>query len=218
MAEALALTRAHGFVNQTVIWLGNLGELALRRGERERARSLLSESLALERELRQPRTIAESLDQLAQLASLEGQPERATRLVGAAAAIREEHGLPRERAALPDHEHLQSALRAALSEATFAAAWAEGQAMSLEQAIDYALAPAATPVAAAPLAPVSDLLSKRELEVLRLVAEGKSNQEIAAALFISPHTVGNHVASIFNKLGLDSRTAAAAYALRHGLV
>jgi DNA-binding CsgD family transcriptional regulator len=57
------------------------------------------------------------------------------------------------------------------------------------------------------------VLSRRELEVLRLVAEGLSNAEIAARLFISTKTAGNHVSSILTKLGLRSRTEAAAYAL-----
>ncbi len=61
-------------------------------------------------------------------------------------------------------------------------------------------------------------LSPRELDVLRLMAWGRSNQEIAAALFISQHTVANHVASILNKLGVDSRAAAAAWAARNGVV
>jgi DNA-binding NarL/FixJ family response regulator len=67
-------------------------------------------------------------------------------------------------------------------------------------------------------APSVARLSQREREVLRLIADGASNQEIAAALRISIHTVGNHVSSILNKLGVDSRTAAAAQAVRLGLV
>jgi DNA-binding CsgD family transcriptional regulator len=61
-------------------------------------------------------------------------------------------------------------------------------------------------------------LSRRELEVLRLVASGKSNREIAAALVISEHTVARHVHNIFAKLGLSSRTAATAFAFEHELV
>jgi ATP/maltotriose-dependent transcriptional regulator MalT len=61
-------------------------------------------------------------------------------------------------------------------------------------------------------------LSRRELEVLRLVASGKSNREIAGALVISEHTVARHVQNIFAKLGVSSRAAATAFAFEHGLV
>jgi len=61
-------------------------------------------------------------------------------------------------------------------------------------------------------------LSSRELEVLRLIASGKSNREIASALVISEHTVARHVQNIFGKLGVPSRTAAGAYAFEHDLI
>ena len=60
-------------------------------------------------------------------------------------------------------------------------------------------------------------LSARELEVLRLIAKGSSNREIASALVISEHTVARHVQNIFRKLGVPSRTAASAFAYEHGL-
>jgi DNA-binding NarL/FixJ family response regulator len=63
-----------------------------------------------------------------------------------------------------------------------------------------------------------DPLSDREKEVLRLVADGLTNKEIAEALFISEHTARNHVAHILNKLGLSRRAGAAAYAARLGLL
>jgi DNA-binding NarL/FixJ family response regulator len=62
-----------------------------------------------------------------------------------------------------------------------------------------------------------DELSRRELEVLALVAEGLTNQEIAERLVLSRHTVNRHVANILRKLGLPSRVAAASLAVRHGL-
>jgi DNA-binding NarL/FixJ family response regulator len=60
-------------------------------------------------------------------------------------------------------------------------------------------------------------LTSRERDVLRLVAAGKTDREIAAALSVSPHTASTHVRNILAKLGADSRTAAAAYAFRHRL-
>jgi DNA-binding CsgD family transcriptional regulator len=64
----------------------------------------------------------------------------------------------------------------------------------------------------------SDPLSQREAEVLRLVAVGKSNREIAAALFISLNTVATHVRNILTKIGAANRAEAAAYAVRHGVL
>ncbi len=61
-------------------------------------------------------------------------------------------------------------------------------------------------------------LTRREREVLALVAAGRSNRDIAVALVISEHTVGRHVQNMFSKLGVTSRTAAAAYAFAHHLV
>ena len=61
-------------------------------------------------------------------------------------------------------------------------------------------------------------MHNRELQILKLVAIGISNKEIASKLFISPHTVGVHLVNIFKKLGVESRTEAVAYALNNGLI
>ena len=67
------------------------------------------------------------------------------------------------------------------------------------------------------LPPIEDPLTEREVEVLKLVAKGLTNQDIAARLFISPRTVGAHVGNILDKLHLANRTQAALHALREGL-
>ncbi|MGA7935331.1 MAG: response regulator transcription factor [Kovacikia sp.] len=71
-----------------------------------------------------------------------------------------------------------------------------------------------------PPSPVSNVghLSQRELEVLKLMVEGKSNPEIAAELYLSPNTVKTHIRGIMNKLAVDDRVQAAVVALRTGLV
>ena len=66
--------------------------------------------------------------------------------------------------------------------------------------------------------PYPDGLTQREVEVLRLIAVGKSNRDIANALFVSPNTVANHVRSILTKTSTANRTEAAAYARRHDLL
>lgn len=60
-------------------------------------------------------------------------------------------------------------------------------------------------------------LSSRECDVLRFIAKGKSNAEIARLLYISPHTVKNHVTRIYKKMGVDDRTRVALLAVRLGL-
>jgi non-specific serine/threonine protein kinase len=116
------------------------------------------------------------------------------------------------------HESAVAGARAALGEAGFAAADAAGRSLSLEEAI----AAAGAVVAAAPSRPetgeaAGPRLTRRERDVLRLVAEGRSDREIAAALSLGQRTVESHVLHILQKLGADSRTAAAVYAVRHGL-
>ena len=89
--------------------------------------------------------------------------------------------------------------------------------MSLEQAVEYALEqePAPEPAATEPY-PAG--LSAREAEVLRLVANGLTNAEVAEKLFLSSRTVDWHLSSIYRKLGLHSRTEASRFASEHGLL
>ena len=93
------------------------------------------------------------------------------------------------------------------------AAGFERQAMELEQSLGL---PANSPSPPLPLS--RSPLSAREQEVLRLVAEGRTNREIAEALVLSERTVVHHVTHILDKLGLSSRAAATAWAFRHGVV
>ena len=61
-------------------------------------------------------------------------------------------------------------------------------------------------------------LTDREVEVLRLIARGRSNREVAEQLFISPKTVGRHVENLYAKIDVSSRAAAAIFAMEHGLL
>jgi DNA-binding NarL/FixJ family response regulator len=121
----------------------------------------------------------------------------------------------------PMRQHDLHRARAQLGDAKVDALWAEQRAIPIDQVLDEALRDdllEQPPQPDAARAMHSGLLSARELDVLRLLVEGQTNQEIAVALSISPRTVINHVANMMNKLGLESRTAVAAWAIRQGLV
>jgi NarL family two-component system response regulator LiaR len=113
-------------------------------------------------------------------------------------------------------------LREALGNEVFEAAWAAGREMTIFEALDPLVAYLNSgggdeEPSHAESAPVAFGLSAREHEVLGLVAQGRSNREIAEHLFISVPTVKAHMTSIFTKLDLDSRSAATAFAIRNGL-
>jgi NarL family two-component system response regulator YdfI len=112
---------------------------------------------------------------------------------------------------------LKDTSRAALLDAIRAAA--RGQTLLspavMQRILAHAAAPAPAP-AAAPSGPLD--LTERELEVLRAAAEGQRSKEIAAALGITERTVKAHLASIYNKFGVDSRPAAIAVAAQRGLL
>jgi DNA-binding CsgD family transcriptional regulator len=168
--------------------------------------------------------------------------ELAARLFGASEALHETLGVPfdvetfdRQRAfGLPEPwaaeatsfgvaQRLRDALgnrraslrRSMMDRSLIEPAWQAGRDMSPELAVAEALA--ARVDAVAPEMPNAGL-SDREAEVLHLVAEGHSDREIAALLFISPRTVENHVRHIYTKLNLSSRSAATAWAIRNHLV
>jgi non-specific serine/threonine protein kinase len=144
-----------------------------------------------------------------------GQLERAVKIIGYAATKLEAV----HRTLLP-YEHAQckrnvNTLRAALGEQAFQAGWEEGEKFTSEQVVQEAWA-VCTPQAATMEKPSSDgiSLTEREIEVLRLVAQGLSNQEIANRLVISRRTVHAHLRSIYDKLDVTTRTAAAHEGLR----
>src|SRR6266508_4585206 len=132
----------------SAIALGNLAFIALAQGSSEEAAALYRESLALRRELGDERGVAKCLEELAEVAVAQDRPERAVRLLAAAAALRDRVNaqapfiLVANRTA---RDRTLAAARARLSDAVFAAAWAEGRAMPLEQAIADALANHAPP-------------------------------------------------------------------------
>jgi len=203
----------------------SLAHVAERQGDLAEARTLYEESLALLRAIDDREHSALCLEGLAGMVAAQGEPAWAARLWGAAEALREAIGAPIPPAYRPVYEQAVAAVRTHLGEKAFAAAWAQGRTMTPEQALaaqgpatmptPIPAAPPSTPLVKVPTYPAG--LTAREVEVLRLVAMGLTNAQVAEQLVISTRTVNVHVQSIYNKLGIASRSAATRYALEHHL-
>jgi predicted ATPase/DNA-binding CsgD family transcriptional regulator len=205
-----------------------LGFLARARGDPATAYRLFQESLAVWGEIDDVISIAICLEAIAGTVCSLGGPFRAAQLLGAAEALRERLHSPIPRAALPTYQQTMAGIQSSLSMIQFATAWMEGRALSPAEAIALAREdPPHLDVAHAEAEPApgsvwtSDVarlnLTPREMDVLRLVAQGRSNREIADSLFISVPTVKRHLTNILRKLDLPSRSAATAYAHTHRL-
>jgi predicted ATPase/class 3 adenylate cyclase len=137
--EALALARQVGDRRNIALCLLNLGWVARKRGVLAQAAAQYREALVMFQELGDPRRYAEALEELAATAGAAGQGERAARGLGAAAALRETIGVPLPPDEWADMEEAVAPARAAVGEDAWAAAFAAGKALTLEQAIAEAL-------------------------------------------------------------------------------
>ncbi len=242
LAEGIATIRQSNYKRGLAWLLQLLADLEAAGGDYVEAAGLQRESLSLNREVQDTWGLYEDLYSLAIIARTAGRLTEAAALLGAAARLREHAGIvPRADAAT--FAATVATLATALTHANFAVAWEAGRTMSLDYAIDVASAlaqeiatgvrvPASRPAPPAPASASAKsspppgpadpssraILTKREADVLALLAEGRSDREIAAALSISPKTAGNHVTNILGKLGVGSRAAAVAYGVRHGMI
>jgi excisionase family DNA binding protein len=219
--EALALAQAEGWDWLVPSILVNSGLATADLGEFERAAALLCEGLELGHARGNLWDVGTALEGLARVHTGTGRARQAVKLFGTAAALRDETGFPQSPTDRAYYEPFLTALREELGTDTFTAAWFDGRSMAWHDAMAEVLAPPAEPD---PMASrtvrgrtATHGLTKREQEVLRLMAAGESNRAIGETLFISPTTVASHVTNIFGKLGVDSRAKATAFAHRHNL-
>jgi predicted ATPase/DNA-binding CsgD family transcriptional regulator len=196
-----------------------LGRVAAARDDDPCALVRFREGLARSRDIADPGLAVRCLEGIAAIAA-RGQPRLAARLLCFAETERVRLGRPRD---VEDHamcERAETVAHAILGEGGFGSALAEGRSLSLDEAIAAVLTvDLAATATQRPADPATALgVTRREREVLSLLAEGHSDREIAAALFISPKTVGLHVSHLLAKLGVPSRAAAVAHAHRHRLL
>ncbi len=220
--EARAWEREIGFTWIEGLTLNGQGLLACDAGEYVQGLDCFRQAAALGVANGDRRIIALALDSAAGVALAYRRPERAVRLLGTAAALRETAGIPVDAPNLEAWQRSVAATCAALGEAAFAAERAAGRERSVEEAIAEVVTLAAEgphqeDAVAGAGARTDQGLSPREQEVLRLVAKGKTDAEIAETLFLSKRTVSTHLTNILAKLDLANRAEAAAWAVRHGL-
>ncbi len=153
-----------------------------------------------------------ALDCLAGVAAEAGNHLLAARLFGASGAARQHMGMVRFKVLDECDDSTIAALREALGDNDFDTAWAEGAALSIEEATAYALRGRGERRRASS---GWASLTRAELDVVKLVSEGLGNKDVAARLFVSPRTVQAHLTHIYNKLGLTSRVQLAKEAARH---
>ena len=137
--ESLELRRQLGNKWGIGVSLGILGWVAMREGNWERAMARLGESLEVRREIGDQSGSAWCLERLAEVALAQGQAEKAVRLFGAGAALRASIRSVIDPVDQPEYESKIASLRAELGKERFAAVWDEGRALTLEQAVAYAL-------------------------------------------------------------------------------
>jgi predicted ATPase/DNA-binding CsgD family transcriptional regulator len=213
--QALDLARSLGDTHSQAQLLEAVGLVALEQGDLERAAAHFRESVPVCQAVGSVELLCYCLVGLAGVAWAAGNPRRAAELLGAAAGLRERADL----GVWPVRQTLQERLVASVmaSGQTQPADWSAGRALTSAAAARLALdadAPRTTPA----VVPVpASLLSRRELEVAALIAQGKTSREIADALVITEGTADTHAAHIRDKLGLRSRAEIATWAVRHGL-
>ena len=150
---------------------------------------------------------------------LTGHPREAARLIGAAATQREVLGDPHFAEEAVDLAARFAAIQVDLGPEIYEALWETGRYLPWEVAVTEAMTLAGA-IRSEERVPsqLIDGLTPREADVLRLVAEGLSDREIADAIFVTRRTASKYVSTVLAKLGVSSRTAAAALALRNHLV
>jgi ATP/maltotriose-dependent transcriptional regulator MalT len=214
--ESIAFCRERGDRAHLAASLHNVAVVALLEGKCAEAAEPCLEALTLTAELGDKRRAALCLEAAAGIAANMGRAEAAAEVLGAVAALREAIGA---QTSVPHREALALAVNAVSSQLpgdVLERAQATGRSMSFEQAISLGLQVLSAPVSRSDAS--HGRLTRREIEVLRLIAVGLTDAQVAEQLTLSRHTVNAHLRSIFSKLRVTSRSAAARYAFEQGLV
>ncbi|ONI86289.1 hypothetical protein ALI22I_26795 [Saccharothrix sp. ALI-22-I] len=215
-AESLELCEAHNAMRSKAYALWAVAVHKWRAGEHRESERLSREGIRLQRVARDWTGLAYLLEALAWCTAGEGRPERSARLLGAANAVWRLSGAKTYEAPPYQAVDEQVATQAVgeIGAAAFSTAFEAGKALDLHGAITFALEEKTAKPAAGPR-DTGPGLTRREVEIADLVAEGLSNKEIAARLVIAQRTAETHVENVLTKFGFSSRAQIAAWVVEH---
>jgi len=203
------------------IVLGLLAEARWRLGDWDRAMAALRDGVACKHALEDRIGLAALLEMMGWMVAERGLAEQAAAVLGCAAALRESVAAPILAPFVAQHDAWASSVRNQLGDEAYSAAFERGRAMPIEDVMVYALdqrqpkrplQPSEPKVRTDVGSPI--VLTRRELEIARLIAEGLTSAQIGAKLVISERTVTTHVTNMLNKLGLSSRIQLASWVTR----
>src|ERR1700674_5304246 len=209
--EGARLSREAGDVYQLEAMLRNLGMVGMMSGDFHSANAKFSEALHFARTIDNRLAPYYRLGAAGWDAGNTGQARAAAQLLGAAEAAGRQTGADIMGPLVPVLAQAKESARGALGSSKFEAEFQAGARLSRVAALHLALGESDQAEVAASAGAEGAPLGKRELEVARLVADGLSNKQIAARLFISDRTAATHVGNILNKLGLNSRAQVASW-------
>ena len=217
-SEGVRLSRDVGDLYSLEMMLLNSGGAALITGDLDQAKQFYTEALKIAQRIDDRVAQYALLDGLGCVAAGSGQARLAGQLIGAAETVRTQAGASLIPILAPLLARAEASAISALGASKFAAEVNAGKGLSRDEALRLALGEPARAPASAIDSRVGDmaLLGRREADVARLVAEGLSNKQIGARLFISERTVDSHVRSILNKLGFNSRAQIAGWVASSG--
>ncbi len=210
MKDSVALSEAAGDVWARANARARLGIVQWQRGELESAREHLQQAICSQREIGHRWGMAMSLEGLAYVSASAGQTEKAARLLGAVDTLWNRVGTKLHGFMKAHHDRCAAAAGEVLGDARFRSNFQRGEKMALDEVLAYALGEAGT-AQVHPAESGRQRLSRREMDVARLITGGATNREIAATLCVAERTVKTHIEHILNKLGVGSRAQIAVW-------